>query len=217
MDRGTDAVIARIRRDYSPYLPKGVRGSLEKSLAAGDIEIAANYQIYTDECVVPGAALIGDACGCSHPLTATGMTIALNDTRVIAEALAGVELARRGQVNAALERYQRERYRYTAAREILADALYEVFRGVDEGTRAIREGIFRYWNASEGARARSMALLSGHESRLPAFLREYLTVVGMSTSSALRGIGSDRRLASLFGLGRKSLEKLGLAYSLFRI
>jgi 2-polyprenyl-6-methoxyphenol hydroxylase-like FAD-dependent oxidoreductase len=220
MDRGTDAVIARIRRDYSPYLPKGVRGSLEKSLASGDIEIAANYQIYTDECVVPGAALIGDACGCSHPLTATGMTIALNDTRVIAEALAGVDLARRDRVDAALARYQRERYRYTAAREILADALYEVFRGVDEGTRAIREGIFRYWNApisGDGARARSMALLSGHESRLPAFLREYLTVVGMSTSSALRGIGSDRRLASLYGLGRKSLEKLGLAYSLFRI
>jgi flavin-dependent dehydrogenase len=153
---------------------------------------------------------VGDACGCSHPLTATGMTIALNDTRCLAEALAGVDLTRREQVDAALQRYQTERYRYVRAREILADALYEVFRGIDEGTRAIREGIFRYWNASEGARARSMALLSGHESRLPAFLREYLTVVGMSTSSALRGVGADRRLASLVGLGKKSFEKLGL-------
>jgi 2-polyprenyl-6-methoxyphenol hydroxylase-like FAD-dependent oxidoreductase len=210
MDRGTDAVIARIRRDYLPYLPKGVRDSLTRSLDAGDIEMAANYQIYTDECVVPGAALVGDACGCSHPLTATGMTIALNDTRCLAEALAGVDLARRDQVDAALARYQMQRYRYVRAREILADALYEVFRGIDEGTRAIREGIFRYWNASEGSRARSMALLSGHESRLPVFLREYLTVVGMSTSSALRGIGSDGRLASLVGLGRKSFEKLGM-------
>ncbi len=100
------------------------------------------------------------------------------------------------------------------AREILADALYEVFRGVDDGTRAIREGIFRYWGASQGARARSMALLSGHESRLPAFLREYLTVVGMSTSTVLRGEVNEPsfagRVRSLVGLGRKSWEKLGL-------
>ena len=91
------------------------------------------------------------------------------------------------------------------AREILADAMYEVFRGVDDGTRAIREGIFQYWNAAEGNRARSMALLSGHESGLPHFLREYLVVVGMSTSTVLRGGVNDPSLAgrvqSLVGLG----------------
>ena len=112
------------------------------------------------------------------------------------------------------EGYYSDKY-FVRAREILADALYEVFRGVDDGTRAIREGIFQYWESSEGARARSMALLSGHESRLPAFLREYLTVVLMSTSSVLRGQVNDPTLAgklrSLVGLGRKSIEKLGLA------
>ena len=59
-----------------------------------------------------------------------------------------------------------------------------------------------------------MALLSGHESRLPAFLREYLTVVGMSTSSVLRGEVNEPSLAgrmrSLYGLGKKSLEKLSV-------
>jgi hypothetical protein len=142
------------------------------------------------------------------------MTVALTDTRLLAEALAGVELADRARVDAALARYQSARYRYVRAREILADALYEVFRGVDDGTRAIRDGIFRYWRAAAGNRARSMALLSGHESRLPAFLREYLTVVGASTSSVLRGRVNDPslggRVRSLVGLGRKSLEKLGL-------
>ena len=206
---------ARACVDYLPYLAPSVRASLLLALDAGEIELAANYAIYTDECTVPGAALVGDACGCSHPLTATGMTIALNDTRLVAEALAGVELSSRTQVDAALARYQTDRYRYVRAREILADALYEVFRGVDDGTRAIREGIFQYWESSEGARARSMALLSGHESRLPAFLREYLTVVLMSTSSVLRGQVNDPTLAgklrSLVGLGRKSIEKLGLA------
>ena len=74
MDKGKEAVIARIRSDYAPHLPEGVRATVIKALDGGDIEVAANYAIYTDECTVPGAALVGDSAGCSHPLTATGMT-----------------------------------------------------------------------------------------------------------------------------------------------
>jgi 2-polyprenyl-6-methoxyphenol hydroxylase-like FAD-dependent oxidoreductase len=214
MDKGTESVIARLRADYAPHVPRGVRTSLGRALDAGAIEIAANYAIYTDECTVPGLALIGDAAGCSHPLTATGMTIALHDTRLCAAALGGVDLADRAQVDAALARYQLARYRFVRAREILADALYEVFRGTDDGTRAIAAGIFHYWNSSANARARSMALLSGHDSRLSAFLSEYLTVVGKSTSSVLRGMVNDPtvggRVRSLVGLGKKSWEKLGM-------
>jgi 2-polyprenyl-6-methoxyphenol hydroxylase-like FAD-dependent oxidoreductase len=214
MDKGKDAVIARIRADYAGCLPDGVRATLLRALDAGELEVAANYAIYTDECVVPGAALVGDAAGCSHPLTATGMTIALHDTRLIARELAAIDLASAAELDGALARYQAARYRFVRAREILADALYEVFRGTDDGTRAIRQGIFRYWNGSPGARARSMALLSGHESRLPAFLREYLTVVGTSTSTVLRGLVNEAtvagRVRSLWGLGRKSWEKFGL-------
>ncbi|MDB4968922.1 MAG: Monooxygenase, FAD-binding protein [Myxococcales bacterium] len=214
MDKGKEAVIARIRADYAPHLPEGVRATLVRALDSGDIEVAANYAIYTDECTVPGAALVGDSTGCSHPLTATGMTIALNDTRLLARELSAIDLRDRAQVDAALGRYQVDRYRFVRAREILADALYEVFRGTDDGTRAIREGIFQYWNASSKSRARSMALLSGHESRLPAFLREYLTVVGKSTTSVLRGLVNEPtvsgRVRSLYGLGKKSWEKFGI-------
>jgi 2-polyprenyl-6-methoxyphenol hydroxylase-like FAD-dependent oxidoreductase len=214
MDRGKEAVIARIRADYLPMLPDGVGAPLRRALDAGELELAANYSIQTDECTVPGAALVGDACGCSHPLTATGMTVALTDTRLLAEALDGVDLEDSDGVDGALAAFQLGRYRYVRAREILADALYEVFRGVDDGARAIREGIFHYWRSDEENRARSMALLSGHESRLPAFLREYLRVVGMSTSTVLRGAVNDPslrgRVRSLVGLGRKSFEKLGL-------
>jgi squalene monooxygenase len=214
MDKGKEAVIARIRSGYAPHLPEGVRATLVRALDSDDIEVAANYAIYTDECTVPGAALVGDSAGCSHPLTATGMTIALNDTRLLAAELAVVDLEDRTQVDRALLSYQTARYRFVRAREILADALYEVFRGTDDGTRAIRAGIFQYWNASAGNRARSMALLSGHESSLPAFLREYVTVATKSTSSVLRGEVNEPsvtgRMRSLVGLGKKTWEKLGM-------
>jgi 2-polyprenyl-6-methoxyphenol hydroxylase-like FAD-dependent oxidoreductase len=214
MDKGKEAVIARIRADYAPHLPEGVRATLIAALDKDDIEVAANYAIYTDECTVPGAALVGDSAGCSHPLTATGMTIALNDTRLLARELAAIDLHDRAAVDVALAGYQMERYRFVRAREILADALYEVFRGTDDGARAIREGIFRYWNSAPGNRARSMALLSGHESSLPAFLREYVHVATTSTSSVLRGEVNEPsiqgRVRSLVGLGNKIWEKLGM-------
>ncbi len=223
MDRGMDALRAAIKRDYLPVLPDVVRPSFDRALAAEELELAANYAIYTDECIVPGLALIGDACGSSHPITAGGMTIALNDVRAITDALAGVSLSGslpggsphdRARVDAALAQYQSARYGFVRAREILADALYEVFRGADDGTRALREGIFRYWNGSTEARARSMALLSGHDSRLESFIREYVKVAVMSTSTALLGQVNEPslrgRVSSLVGLGRKTAEKVGL-------
>lgn len=213
-ERGKDAVIERLRRDYLPFFPEGTRQPMADALAAGEIEMAANYSIRTDECTVPGLALVGDACGCSHPITATGMTVGLHDVEVLGKKLRGVPLSNRAAVDNALADYQHERYQFVRAREILADAIYEVFRGVDDGARAIRAGIFRYWRAALSHRASSMSLLSGRESRLPTFLREYLTVVSMSTSTVLRGAVNTPtlrgRVRSLFGLTQKSLEKLRL-------
>jgi hypothetical protein len=66
----------------------------------------------------------------------------------------------------------------------------------------------RYWQDSEHARARSMALLSGADSRLSVFLREYLTVV--KKSSAAAWATPNERGAALLGLGTKSVEKMRL-------
>ncbi len=213
-ERGTKAVIERMRRDYLDYFPVGTRAPMAAALDAGEVEMAANYAIKTNECVVPGMALIGDACGCSHPITAGGMTVGLHDVELLGELLRGVPLANPIGVDRALAEYERRRYQFVRAREILADAIYEVFRGVDDGTRAIRAGIFRYWRADMEHRANSMALLSGRESRLPSFLREYLTVASMSTSTVLRGAVNEPtlrgRVKSLYGLTQKSFQKLRL-------
>ncbi|MFO0577718.1 MAG: FAD-dependent monooxygenase [Polyangia bacterium] len=207
-----------LREEYAQHLPEALRTELLASLDREPVQIAANEAIRTDRAVLPGAAIVGDAGGCSHPLTATGMTVGFTDAlrlgRLLRDAGRFTDPVR---VDEALRRYERERYRFVRAREILADALYEVFRAAEPGTRAIREGIFRYWEGSQGARARSMALLSGADSRPASFLREYLTVCGTSTSAVLRGdTGPSRdekatvreRAESLVGLGNKGFEKL---------
>ena len=200
-----------LRQKYAPHLPARLAQAMLNSLDREPPQIAANEAIRTDRAVLPGAAIVGDAGGCSHPLTAAGMTVGFTDAQRLGRLLAAHgRLQDTAAVDATLQRYEVERYRFVRAREVLADALYEVFRGAEPGTRALRSGIMRYWQNSERARARSMALLSGADSRLSVFLREYLMVIGQSSAAAWSA--RDERRAAFVGLGRKSVEKMRVVF-----
>ena len=214
-EKGREAIVALLRSAYAPFVPEPLRAAMLRAASAESLEVCANHAIHTRRCALPGVALVGDSGGCCHPLTATGLTTGLNDVRVLAEELGFGATGAPGEssatIDAALLRYQRRRYRFVRAREILADALYEVFRGTETGPLAVRNGIIRYWKGSARARMASMALLSGQESRLSAFLAEYARVVGRSAYGVLNGDGEEpsmsARAASLSGLLRLSYSK----------
>jgi squalene monooxygenase len=210
--KGRAAILDLLRGAYAPFVPEPLRSAMLRAARAKELEVCANHAIHTRRCAGPGVALVGDSGGCCHPLTATGLTTGLNDIRVLAEELgSSVPCVTGTSVDAALLRYQRRRYRFVRAREILADALYEVFRGAETGPLAVRNGVIRYWQGSARARMASMALLSGQESRLTAFLAEYARVVGRSAYGVLHGDGEEpsisARAASLSGLLRLSYSK----------
>jgi hypothetical protein len=102
---------------------------------------------------------------------------------------------------------------------VLADALYETFLAGTDGTRAIREGIFSYWENDRRARAASLALLSGADSRLTSFLAEYWRVAGHGIGRSLRGAVPDSdgrplgRWRGVRGIVGMSLDKLGCVAS----
>jgi len=207
VEKGQAAMAKLLREAYAPFVPEPLRSAMLRAASAPAIEVCANHAIQTRRCALPGVALVGDSGGCCHPLTATGLTTGLNDVRVLAG-----ELARAFTVDAALHRYQKRRYRFVRAREILADALYDVFRGAEGGTRTIRSGVIRYWERSARARAASMALLSGQESSLGVFIGEYVRVVGQSAYDVLAGEAREPswsgRAASLSGLLRTSYDRI---------
>jgi squalene monooxygenase len=206
--KGPEAVKAFLRTECAPSVPEPLRSAMLRALETEAPEICANHKITTHRCAAPGVALVGDSGGCSHPLTATGMTIALNDIRALSEAL-----DRGDPTDEALERYQRQRYGFSRAREILAEGLYDVFRRGDEGARAVRGGLTRYWTSGPRARAASLALLSGHESRLRAFVAEYLWVVGASAAGVVGGAATGCR-AMLDGLGHTAYDQLARTVTL---
>jgi 2-polyprenyl-6-methoxyphenol hydroxylase-like FAD-dependent oxidoreductase len=202
-----ERVAARLRAEYAAKLPDPLRAQLLRALETSHLELWSNYIVQTDRCTVPGAALIGDAAGCSHPLTASGMTNSLSDIRILSEELRNSET-----LDEALARYEVRRYRFVRIREILAEELYEAFRAEGAGARAIRTGIFRYWRTSARGRAATVALLSGDDARLSTFVGEYLRVMRESIHGVVLGPTSDvslrGRATSLAGLLKDSLELL---------
>jgi squalene monooxygenase len=179
---------------YGPHVVSSLREPLLRALSEGELELCANQSVTTDRVMVPGAVLLGDAAGCSHPLSAGGMTLGALDVLSLRAALRGFSTIASGDaLDVNLRAHERARYRFARGREVLAQALYDVFAGRTAGARVLREGMFRYWRESERARRASMALLSGEDDRLASFAREYVIVMGHAAAA----LGEERAPSSV--------------------
>lgn len=175
---------------FVPYLPAPLGDQVAAVLSAREqpVEMAPTFNLPAPPATMPGLALVGDAAGCSHPITASGMTMGLLDAAVL-----GHEAKRRARVSldqpwfdaGSLRRYRVEHDRYVPTRQALADAIYEAFRGSGTGARGIRRALFGYWRSGEQQRMRSLALLACAERRPRIFLSEYLKTAGHVVHSSL--------------------------------
>jgi squalene monooxygenase len=214
------ALKQHILRTYVPFVPAPLSAEIAAAMQAhrGQLEMAPTVNLPAPSAVLPGLALVGDAAGCSHPITASGMTMGLRDAETL-----GVQARRRTDAPdgepwldaESLRRYRSEHDRYVPTRQALADAIYEAFRGGEDGSRAIRRALFDYWGSGDTARSRSMALLSCSERRPHVFLTEYLKTArhALETSfvpqhASMYPMGDRVRRAA--GAAKLARNKLGL-------
>jgi squalene monooxygenase len=131
-------------------------------------------QAITTRRVVSGrAVLVGDAGGCCHPLTATGMTRCVSDALLLRNAL----VERHGDFPAALQLYQRRRRWPQATRLVLADALRDAFTGTSPESRVMRNGVFALWRDRSVGRSATLALLSTADGRPLALMRQMIAAM----------------------------------------
>ncbi|MFW6050128.1 MAG: FAD-dependent oxidoreductase [Myxococcota bacterium] len=133
---------------FSSILPEELRDAFRRSLEKRPVLWAANGfrpRVHYGQGPV---ALVGDAVGHFHPLTAAGITNGLLDVQCLAE-------------HDDVAAYARQRERASYMSELLSNALYQVFARRDDSARAIRHAVYRRWRASEGDRDRTMRLLAG--------------------------------------------------------
>ncbi|MFY1825747.1 FAD-dependent monooxygenase [Myxococcus fulvus] len=170
--------------------PRALSGEIRRALEENPTPRMASNDDRLAQAVWKGSAvLVGDAASCCHPITGSGMTSCFHDARALQEALR----LHPDDLPRALERYAGVRRPAQRTRVALASSFYGACAGQDEGMRALRLGLLRYWARSpRGARA-SMALASSEASSMWMLAQEYLLVVGHSLVSLRPGHQRDVR------------------------
>jgi len=154
--------------------------------------------------------LVGDAGGCCHPLTATGMTIGVSDALRLRDTLwqAG------GNVALALARYSRQRRAPQRSRLLVASALHDACSATKPEGQLIRAGLIRYWRQNARGRQSTMAILAMSDRRLYSALREMFIVIRHGIAAkwngwSLLGVGGSLRLMA--GLTGVVMRQVGFA------
>jgi squalene monooxygenase len=194
-------------RESLHALPERLRGEVSKRLEQPGIVASASYMATVREIARGRLVLVGDAAGCCHPLTATGLTVCARDALRLRDALRDTD----GDIERALPLYAHRRRSPQRTRMVLARALYEVFCAETPESRLMRDGLVQYWNSSCSRRDKSMALLSTEEDRLRLVLIEVAQVM-------LHGLGT--RILEAWRQGgifpRQTRVLLGLSRLLLR-
>ena len=183
-------------------LPLEVRRRVCDVIARGELSTAVINAMTPHARAKGRLALIGDAGGTVHPISASGVSFALTD----ALCLAGAMTAHYGDHQCALDVYAREREQPMRTRSVLGEALAETLAGESEAMHALREGLLHYWIDDPANRAASIGLLSTHDGRPAALAKEY-GKVALKTIGQLRGRGASWSDTARVGLalGKKAL------------
>ena len=101
--------------------------------------MASNDERLPRTITLGSAVLVGDAAACAHPLSASGITYAIQDGRILGEILRKTGF----DVQTSLPQFARVRRPAQLTRLSLASALYHAFSARTPDMQALRAGTLR--------------------------------------------------------------------------
>lgn len=204
--------VKALERDpsYLEPIPEPLRSDIKEAMRTQQALVSANYTIQPQALTKGRLVCVGDAGGCCHPLTATGISVSTRDAMRLRQAISDAQ----GNLNIALNRYAFLREGPQRTRMALAEALYRCFSERTPAMELLRMGILSYWHRSKSGRAASMALLSTYEGRMSVMARQYARVVGYGLIELVKlsksgELGSKRD--ALVGLSGATAKYVGEA------
>jgi len=154
-------------------LPQRLGSELEKTVHTQRSVSFVSCEILVSSAAHGRMALVGDAGGAVHPITATGMTASVSDALGLRQALCEAC----GDVTIGLRLYARRRRGRQRARVFLARALHEAASGTGISAQTVRDGLVRYLSEDERGRGASMRILTMHDTHMRSILYELLQVI----------------------------------------
>jgi flavin-dependent dehydrogenase len=167
-------------QEYGPALPEALRPAFRRALETRPIAWAANQFRPRSFYGRDGLALVGDAVGSFHPLTAVGLTLGFLDGECLAR-------------SRTVETYRQERSARSHVPELMATVLYEALAVPDRGARALRRALYVMLRADSRERSRTMRLLAAEDTGLGSFSRPFLKVVARAAERVVKDMASVRQ------------------------
>lgn len=169
------AEAGHLRRDMNalfsavaPVLPPGVVTALATALETGKPAWMQTRFLPRADHASGNVALVGDAAGCVHPLSAAGISLGLMDVRALSQC-------------ADLRQYSRRRKAEARVPELLSNALYDVFSSGEADAMALRRSIYDTWRSSPGECQRTMRMLAGTDTHGVSFAAAF-TKIGLKAA-----------------------------------
>lgn len=163
----------RLWQLFSPLMPtEALRRAFRQALMERKVAWAASRFRPRAHYGRGAVALVGDAVGQFHQLTASGMNIGFLDGEALAQA-------------ADVAEYQRRRESATYVSELLAGALYQVVTREDDSAARMRRAVYQTWRESSFERERTMRILAGDEVQPLEFGQAFARVAGMAVQNLL--------------------------------
>src|SRR5262249_56750439 len=119
--------------------PRDLRQAVLEAALSGRVLTAANEPRLPQAVAAQSAVLVGDAAGCCHPLSASGLSSCTRDARVLQDAIRRYP----DHFSTAAKWYAARRRAPPPTRIALASALYRAFSQQTPGMMALRAGLFR--------------------------------------------------------------------------
>ena len=164
------ATATSLRRDtnalydtVAPVLPPAIAAALAASLETRKPAwIETRFQSRA-EYGSGNVALVGDAVGCTHPLTAVGISLGLMDVDALVNCADVTEYARRQRA-------------VTRVPEMLSNALYQVFSENQFDAVALRRSMYDVWRSNAKERHRTMGMIAGTDVRGTSFAASFCRI-----------------------------------------
>ncbi|KAH6855458.1 squalene epoxidase [Chaetomium sp. MPI-CAGE-AT-0009] len=148
----TESVKSYFRQRIVPIVPLSIRSSLKRAVEQGRLRSMPNAWMPSTRNTTPGLIMLGDSANMRHPVTGAGMTVALKDAVLLADLLdppSIPSLEDADSVSKKLRQFHWRRKSYSAALNILAQALCFLFVSQDHALGIMQRGFVRYVQEGE--------------------------------------------------------------------
>lgn len=163
--------VKKFREDIGKLLPSEMLESFYEAIDNEQLQVMPNHSMKAQVFRKKGVVLLGDSLNMRHPLTGGGMTASFEDVISLNTALKGIDLSDNSKTDLAIQGYYENRSKGVETINILANALYKVFRD-DE----MKEAVFEYLQKGGEKSTGPLSILAGINKSKKYLLKHFFNV-----------------------------------------